>query len=79
MNQELFDRFVKRVVSILFVDADRVTMNSSFRDDLEADSLAIVELIMVLEEEFDIEIPESDIDDFNTVGKAYEFIISKIK
>jgi acyl carrier protein len=54
-------------------------MDSSFRDDLEADSLAIVELIMVLEEEFDIEIPESDIDDFNTVGKAYEFIISKIK
>ena len=79
MNQELFDRFVKCIVSILFVDASIVTMESSFRDDLEADSLAMVELIMVLEEEFNIEVPESDLDDINTVGKAYELVVSKIK
>jgi acyl carrier protein len=79
VNQELFDRFVKCIVSILFVDASIVTMESSFRDDLEADSLAMVELIMVLEEEFNIEVPESDLDDINTVGKAYELVVSKIK
>jgi acyl carrier protein len=79
MNQELFDRFVKCVVSILFVESSKVTLEASFTEDLGADSLAMVELIMVLEEEFDIQVPESDLDDINTVDKAYALIVSKIK
>lgn len=79
MNQELFDRFVKSVVSILFVEPSKVTMEASFVEDLGADSLAIVELVMVLEEEFDIEVPESDLGDIVTVAKAYELVLSKIK
>ena len=79
MNQELFDRFVKCVVSILFVESTKVTLEASFTEDLGADSLAMVELIMVLEEEFDIQVPESDLDDINTVDKAYALIVSKIK
>lgn len=79
MNQELFDRFVKSVVSILFVEPNKVTMEASFVEDLGADSLAIVELVMVLEEEFDIEVPESDLGDIVTVAKAYELVLSKIK
>jgi len=79
MNQELFDRFVKCVVSILFVEPIKVTLEASFTEDLGADSLAMVELIMVLEEEFDIQVPESDLDDINTVDKAYALILSKIK
>jgi acyl carrier protein len=79
MNQELFDRFVKSVVSILFVEPDKVTMDASFIEDLGADSLAMVELVMVLEEEFNIEVPESDLGDIITVAKAYELVLSKIK
>jgi acyl carrier protein len=79
MNQELFDRFVKSVVSILFVEPSKVTMEASFIEDLGADSLAMVELVMVLEEEFNIEVPESDLGDIVTVAKAYELVLSKIK
>ena len=79
MNQELFDRFVKSVVSILFVEPNKVTMDASFIEDLGADSLAMVELVMVLEEEFNIEVPESDLGDITTVAKAYELVLSKIK
>jgi acyl carrier protein len=79
MNQELFDRFVKSVVSILFVEPDKVTMDASFIKDLGADSLAMVELVMVLEEEFNIEVPESDLGNIITVAKAYELVLSKIK
>ena len=79
MNQELFDRFVKSVVSILFVEPNKVTMDASFIEDLGADSLAMVELVMVLEEEFNIEVPESDLSDIVTVAKAYELVLSKIK
>lgn len=79
MNQELFDRFTKCVVSILFVEPSKVTMEASFVEDLGADSLAIVELVMVLEEEFGIEVPESDLGDITTVAKAYELVLSKIK
>ena len=79
MNQELFDRFVKSVVSILFVEPDKVTMDASFIEDLGADSLAMVELVMVLEEEFNIEVPESDLGNIITVAKAYELVLSKIK
>ena len=79
MNQELFDRFVKSVVSILFIEPNKVTMDALFIEDLGADSLAMVELVMVLEEEFNIEVPESDLGDIATVAKAYELVLSKIK
>ena len=78
MNQELFDRFVKCTVDILFVDSSRVTYEASFLNDLDADSLAVVELVMALEEEFDIQVAESEIENIETVGKAFDLICSKV-
>ncbi len=56
MSQELFDRFVKCAVDVLSVDASKITVEASFGDDLDADSLDLVELVMALEEEFGIEV-----------------------
>ena len=70
----VFEKVRDIVVEQLGVEEDEVTMESSFIDDLGADSLDIVELIMALEEEFDMEIPEDDIEKIVTVGDAVEYI-----
>ena len=69
-----FENVKKIIVEQLGVDESDVGMESSFIDDLGADSLDIVELIMALEEEFDIEIPDSDAEKITTVGEAVEYI-----
>ena len=79
MSQELFDRFVKCAVDVLSVDASKITVEASFGDDLDADSLDLVELVMALEEEFGIEVPESDLEGVVTVGKAFALVTSKVK
>jgi len=58
----------------LGIEEDEITMESSFIDDLGADSLDIVELIMALEEEFDLEIPDSEAEKITTVGDVVEYI-----
>jgi len=68
---ESMDRIKKIIVDQLGVDESKITENSSFVDDLGADSLDIVELIMAFEEEFDIEIPDEDAEKIKTVGDAY--------
>ena len=78
MNEELFARFRKCAVDVLSVDADKVTFEASFGDDLDADSLDLVELVMALEEEFNVEVPESEIEDVKTVGQAYNLIVGKL-
>ena len=79
MSQELFDRFVKCAVDVLYVDASKITVEASLGDDLDADSLDLVELVMALEEEFGIEVPESDLEGVDTVGKAFALVTSKVK
>ena len=75
MNQEeIFEKVKKIIVEQLGVAETSVTMEASFIDDLGADSLDIVELIMALEEEFDIEIPDSDAEKVVTVGDVVEYI-----
>ena len=71
-----FERVKNVIVDQLSVDADEVTLEASFVDDLGADSLDVVELIMVLETEFDIEIPDEDAEKISTVGDAVEYIKS---
>ena len=78
MDQELFARFKKCAVDVLSVDADKVTPEASFGDDLDADSLDLVELVMALEEEFGVEVPESEVEGIKTVGQAYDLIVGKI-
>ena len=68
------DRGKKIVVEQLGVSEDQVTLNASFVDDLGADSLDTVELVMALEEEFDAEIPDDEAEKITTVKQAVEFI-----
>ena len=71
-----FERVKNVIVDQLSVDADEVTLEASFVDDLGADSLDVVELIIGLETEFDIEIPDEDAEKISTVGDAVEYIKS---
>ena len=71
-----FERVKNVIVDQLSVDADEVTLEASFVDDSGADSLDVVELIMGLETEFDIEIPDEDAEKISTVGDAVEYIKS---
>ena len=73
----VFEKVKEIVVEQLGVEEDEVTMESSFIDDLGADSLDIVELIMALEEEFDIEVPDEEAEKLTTVGDVVEYIKSQ--
>ena len=68
------DRVKNIVVDLLGVDADRVVQTARFREDLEADSLDLVELIMAFEEEFGGEITDEDAQKITTVGEAVDYI-----
>ena len=70
----IFEKVRDIIVEQLNVDADEISLETSFIDGLGADSLDLVELIIALEEEFDMSIPEEDIDKISTVGDAIEYI-----
>ncbi|MFD1850414.1 acyl carrier protein [Oceanobacillus bengalensis] len=74
---EVFDRVKAIIVDRLDVEEDKITMEASFKDDLEADSLDVVELVMELEDEFDMEIADEEAEKINTVGDAVNYINSK--
>ncbi len=78
MDEELFARFRKCAVEVLSVDASAVVPDAKFGDDLDADSLDLVELVMALEEEFGIEVPEEDLEGVQTVGHAFELVVNKL-
>ena len=78
MDQQLFDRFKKCAIDVLAVDADKVTLEAKFKEDLGSDSLDLVEFVMALEEEFGISVPESDLEGVDTVGKAFNLVTSKV-
>ena len=69
-----FDKIREIIAEQLGIDADTITMEPSFVDDLGADSLDIVSLIMAMEEEFGIEFAEDDADKIKTVGDAVNYI-----
>ncbi|MHB0913769.1 MAG: acyl carrier protein [Armatimonadota bacterium] len=73
------DRVKKVVIEQLDRNEDEVTPSASFMDDLAADSLDIVELVMALEEEFDVEIPDEDASKIATVQDAVSYIEEKTK
>ena len=78
MDEELYARFRNCAVEVLSVDPDKVVPEAKFGDDLDADSLDLVELVMALEEEFGIEVPEEDLEGVETVGQAYDLVVSKL-
>jgi len=65
-------------VEVLDVEPDVVTEQARFKEDLEADSLDLVELVMGLEERFDIEVPEDDLEGVTTVGQAVDLVLGKV-
>jgi len=68
------DRIKKIIVDLLGVDESKITENSSFFDDLGADSLDIIELILEIEEEFNIEIPDKEAEKIKTVGDVVKYL-----
>ena len=74
MDQELFARFRKCAVEVLSVEESAVTPDAKFGDDLDADSLDLVELVMALEEEFETEIPDEEAEKITTVQLAMDYI-----
>ena len=78
MDQELFARFRKCAVEVLSVSEEQVVPDAKFGDDLDADSLDLVELVMALEEEFGVTVPEEELDGVQTVGQAFNLVTSKL-
>jgi len=74
----IFNKVKKIIIDQLGVEADEVTLEASFIDDLGADSLDIAEIMMALEEEFDIEMPDDEAEKISTVGDAVEYIKNKV-
>ncbi len=77
-KEDIFEKVKKIVVEQLSVDASEVTPEASFANDLGADSLDTVELVMALEEEFDIEIPDEAAEGIATVQAAVDYIQGKV-
>jgi acyl carrier protein len=77
-NEAAFDKFKQCAVEVLQVDAEKVTLSARFGDDLDADSLDLVELVMALEESFDITVDEAELEGIETVEQAFELVTSKL-
>jgi len=78
VSEETYERFKTIAVEVLSVDADKVTPDAKFGDDLDADSLDLVELVMALEEEFDITVDEEELEGVETVEQAHALVVGKL-
>ncbi len=77
-DEATFEKFKACAVEVLQVPGEKVTLEASFADDLDADSLDLVEFVMALEETFDITVAESELEGVGTIGQAYELVTSKL-
>jgi acyl carrier protein len=77
-DEKNFERFVKCAVEVLSLDPEKVTREARFAEDLDADSLDLVELVMALEEEFDVSVDEEELEGVDTVGSAYNLVVGKL-
>ncbi|MDH4077173.1 MAG: acyl carrier protein [Acidimicrobiia bacterium] len=77
-DDQKFEAFKKCAVEVLSVDAAQVTREARFAEDLDADSLDLVELVMALEEEFGVSVEEEELEGIETVGAAYDLVVGKI-
>ena len=74
----VFTTLKAAAVEVLGVDESAVTESARFKDDLDADSLDLVEFVMALEERFDISVPEEDLEGIDTVGEALTLVLGKL-
>ena len=77
-RDEVFATLREIAVEVLGVEADAVTEAASLKDDLDADSLDLVEFVMSIEERLDITVPEEDLEGVNTVGQAVDLVAGKL-
>ena len=75
---EVFEKVKKLFVDELGIEADKVTMEAKLEEDLDIDSLGIVEVVMAFEDEFEIEIDDEELTDVGTVGQAVNLLHSKL-
>jgi len=78
-REELLNKVKEIVSDKLSIGEDQVTEEASFIDDLGADSLDTVELIMALEDEFELDIPDEEAEKLDTVGRAIDYVLEKVK
>jgi acyl carrier protein len=78
VSDDILERFRKCAVEVLSVEPDQIVPTAKFGDDLDADSLDLVELVMALEEEFDISVDESELEGIETVQQAIDLVQSKV-
>jgi acyl carrier protein len=78
VDEALFARFRKCAVDVLSVEESKVVPDAKFAEDLDADSLDLVELVMALEEEFGVSVPEEELEGITTVGQAYDLVTGKL-
>ena len=78
MDENVFRTVREAATEVLGVDPDSVTEEARFGEDLDADSLDLVELVMALEERFDITVPENELEGINTVGEALTLVLGKV-
>ena len=77
-REEVLTALREVAVEVLSVDPDTVVEDARFKEDLDADSLDLVELVMGLEERFDISVPEEDLENVGTVGQAVDLVLAKL-
>jgi len=77
-REEVFDHVKEILVATLSVDDDKVTLEARFQEDLETDSLDLVELVMTMEEKFNIKIADEEAADIKTVGDAVDFVMTQV-
>ena len=73
----MLEKMKEIIADQLGVSEDEVTLEASFKEDLDADSLDLFELVMALEEEYDVEIPSDDLEELNTVGDVINYLKDK--
>jgi acyl carrier protein len=79
VNMEEIQAKVRKILAEnLSVPEDSITMDSRFQEDLDADSLDLVEAVLALEEEFNVTIPEEEMEDVKTVGEAFNVVMAKL-
>ena len=78
-QDEIQAKLVDLLVEELGIDRDKITMDATFEEDLEVDSLGVVELLMALEDNFDVKIPDEEAEKITTVGQAVDVVAVKLQ